>query len=109
MEDTVAHITVAVLNIPQGTAYSILGNVELTVGVYTWTCSRCTYSSLLVCQERHVTCRWVCYIRVVPDDWQSGGHWPRTRLTALRPVTYSQAIWTATTVTMVADLVQLSM
>lgn len=34
MEDAMAGITVAVLNIPQGMAYSILGNVEPTVGLY---------------------------------------------------------------------------
>ncbi|CAH1720730.1 unnamed protein product [Aphis gossypii] len=33
-EDTMAGIAVAVLNIPQGMAYSILGNVEPTVGLY---------------------------------------------------------------------------
>jgi len=33
-EDAMAGITVAVLNIPQGMAYSILGNVEPTVGLY---------------------------------------------------------------------------
>ncbi|XP_050536787.1 pendrin-like isoform X2 [Daktulosphaira vitifoliae] len=34
MEDTMSGITVAVLNIPQGMAYSILANVEPTVGLY---------------------------------------------------------------------------
>lgn len=34
MEDTMAGVTVAVLNIPQGMAYSIMGNVEPIVGLY---------------------------------------------------------------------------
>lgn len=53
MEDTMAGITVAVLNIPQGMAYSILGNVEPTVGLYMAVFPVLVYS--LLGTSRHIS------------------------------------------------------
>lgn len=53
MEDTMAGITVAVLNVPQGMAYSILGNVEPTVGLYMAVFPVLVYS--LLGTSRHIS------------------------------------------------------
>ncbi|KAE9537321.1 hypothetical protein AGLY_006344 [Aphis glycines] len=105
MEDTMAGVAVAVLNIPQGMGYSILGNVEPTVGLYMAVFPVLVYA--LFGTSRHMTMgvlSVVCLMtgKVVTtyatkgaeDDPTLGGY---------------TAIQVATAVTLVAGLVQLLM
>ncbi|XP_050441442.1 sulfate anion transporter 1-like isoform X2 [Adelges cooleyi] len=102
MEDTMSGITVAVLNIPQGMAYSILANVEPTVGLYMAVFPVLVYA--LLGTSRHislgvlsVTCLMTG--KVVSEHASN----PDTN-----PTGYSE-LQVATAVTMVAGLVQVVM
>ncbi|XP_025206112.1 prestin-like [Melanaphis sacchari] len=107
-EDTMAGIAVAVLNIPQGMAYSILGNVEPTVGLYMAVFPVLVYS--LLGTSRHISLGVLSVLclmtgKVVTTyatddsaaDGSGGGGGGYT------------AIQVATAVTMVVGLVQLLM
>jgi len=103
-EDTMAGIAVAVLNIPQGMAYSILGNVEPTVGLYMAVFPVLVYS--LLGTSRHISLGVLSVLclmtgKVVTTYATDGAEDDPT-------LGYS-AIQVATAVTMVAGLVQLVM
>ncbi|XP_050056313.1 prestin-like [Aphis gossypii] len=105
MEDTMAGVAVAVLNIPQGLGYSILGNVEPTVGLYMAVFPVLVYA--LFGTSRHMTMgvlSVVCLMtgKVVTTYTTEGAKNDPT----LGGYT---AIQVATAVTLVAGLVQLLM
>lgn len=103
-EDTMAGIAVAVLNIPQGMAYSILGNVEPTVGLYMAVFPVLVYS--LLGTSRHISLGVLSVLCLMTGKVVT---MYATDGTAAEPGTEYTAIQVATAVTMVAGLVQLLM
>ncbi|VVC41684.1 SLC26A/SulP transporter domain,STAS domain,SLC26A/SulP transporter [Cinara cedri] len=102
MEDTMAGITVAVLNIPQGMAYSILGNVEPTVGLYMAVFPVLIYA--LLGTSRHISLGVLSVVCLMTGKVVA----TYSTDTTIDPNGYS-AIQVATAVTMVVGLVQLLM
>lgn len=102
MEDTMAGVTVAVLNIPQGMAYSILGNVEPTVGLYMAVFPVLIYS--LLGTSRHISLGVLSVVCLMTGKVVTA----HATNTAVDPNGYS-AIQVATAVTLVSGLVQLVM
>lgn len=102
MEDTMAGISVAVLNIPQGMAYSILGNVEPTVGLYMAVFPVLVYS--LLGTSRHISLGVLSVVCLMTGKVVAS----YSTDTDINPEGYS-AIQVATAVTLVVGLVQLLM
>ncbi|XP_025408061.1 prestin-like isoform X2 [Sipha flava] len=102
LEDIMAGITVAVLNIPQGMAYSILGNVEPTVGLYMAVFPVLVYSILGT--SRHISLGVLSVICLMTGKVVS----TYASDTIADPEGYTN-MEVATAVTMVAGLVQLLM
>ncbi|XP_060878036.1 prestin-like isoform X1 [Metopolophium dirhodum] len=103
-EDTMAGIAVAVLNIPQGMAYSILGNVEPTVGLYMAVFPVLVYS--LLGTSRHISLGVLSVLCLMTGKVVT---MYATDGTGADAGTGYTAIQVATAVTMVAGLVQLLM
>jgi len=103
-EDTMAGIAVAVLNIPQGMAYSILGNVEPTVGLYMAVFPVLVYS--LLGTSRHISLGVLSVLCLMTGKVVT---MYATDGTGADSGTGYTAIQVATAVTMVAGLVQLLM
>lgn len=111
LEDTMAGITVAVLNIPQGMAYSILGNVEPTVGLYMAVFPVLVYS--LLGTSRHISLgvlSVVCLMvgKVVTAYATGDPHIAVGGDASVDPGGYT-AIQVATAVTLLVGLIQLLM
>lgn len=102
LEDTMAGIAVAVLNIPQGMAYSILGNVEPTVGLYMAVFPVLVYS--LLGTSRHISLGVLSVVCLMTGKVVTA----YSTDTATNPDGYS-AIQVATAVTLMSGLVQLVM